>query len=299
MTPCCRPSRAADVRGTGRGRAQAYLRQAVLNRIRDEIRKRHRRGHAGAPGLSALPAAGTVAARADHPAGRARALRRGPGPAARGRARVACRPARTRLLVRRAGGTGRQALSRRCSQGRAARPGEVPGGDAAWPVDDAVLADLADAVLEGRPFHWIAARAGERDVTRAPHSASSRRRRIAAMARAPSVSRGGRAARPSPATPCSPGADVGPADGSSPSIGRGSFGDVYRAFDPTLDRPVALKLLRRSAADARAVGSRRRRPADGARASSQRRRRVRGRTPSTAASVCGWSSSTADRSKRS
>src|SRR5262245_34450563 len=32
-------------------------------------------------------------------------------------------------------------------------------------------------------------------------------------------------------------------------IGHGSFGTVYRAHDPQLDRPVALKLLRRTSSD--------------------------------------------------
>ena len=31
-------------------------------------------------------------------------------------------------------------------------------------------------------------------------------------------------------------------------VGHGSFGTVYRAHDPKLDRPVALKLLQRTAA---------------------------------------------------
>jgi RNA polymerase sigma factor (sigma-70 family) len=40
------------------GTLQAYLRQAVLNRIKDEIRRRYRRGHP-APLASDLPAGGT------------------------------------------------------------------------------------------------------------------------------------------------------------------------------------------------------------------------------------------------
>jgi eukaryotic-like serine/threonine-protein kinase len=36
-------------------------------------------------------------------------------------------------------------------------------------------------------------------------------------------------------------------------IGRGTYGDVYRALDPRLDRPVALKLLRRREKNADAV----------------------------------------------
>jgi Tol biopolymer transport system component len=105
--------------------------------------------------------------------------------------------------------------------------------------DDAVLLELADAVLDGQPFHWIAARAGSSDAIRTliPHLRVVSR--IAAIARPAS---GQSALLDTDLLP--DGAAWGPLTNLT-LIGRGSFGLVYRAYDGTLDRVVALKLLRR------------------------------------------------------
>ena len=112
-------------------------------------------------------------------------------------------------------------------------------------ADDDYLLEVADAVLDARPLDWA-------EVAR--HTPPDRRALIAGL-----QSIAGLTAFHLDST-IAAGADTHAADpdafhdGSASAwgpfrltgrIGRGRFGDVYRARDPRLDRPVALKLLRR------------------------------------------------------
>ena len=117
--------------------------------------------------------------------------------------------------------------------------------------DDDYLLALADAVLDARPLDWaaIASRVpdDQRSLIAGLHSVAD----ISAFHLESSVS-----ARSATAASTSfssgTGADslvVAPSTQWGPltltgCIGRGRFGDVYRARDSRLDRPVALKLLR-------------------------------------------------------
>jgi tetratricopeptide (TPR) repeat protein len=102
------------------------------------------------------------------------------------------------------------------------------------------LSELAEAVVDGRPVDWAQAEAAA--IT--PRD----RERIGALgmiARIAGVHQAGQLADavfPSLA----PGTRWGPLEIVA-LIGRGSFGEVYRAHDPGLDREVALKLLDPSA----------------------------------------------------
>ena len=90
--------------------------------------------------------------------------------------------------------------------------------------DEPLSSELADAVLDGRPLDWAAAAAA---------ASESQRPLIAHLQAIAGIAEFG---LNTPLT-WGPLTILG-------RIGRGSFGDVYRARDPKLDRPVALKLLR-------------------------------------------------------
>ena len=126
-------------------------------------------------------------------------------------------------------------------------------------TEETLLLDLADAILDGRPIDWTATAAampaGRRKLLEhfqsmagisSFHLESSI---TAASANARSASRVDdfAVATGSQDTRSALG-NWGPLSITS-HLGRGRFGDVYRAWDRRLDRPVALKLLRRAAAD--------------------------------------------------
>src|SRR5918993_1640652 len=97
--------------------------------------------------------------------------------------------------------------------------------------DPADLTDLAAAVADGSSIDWEAAESSART-----EDDRDRVRRLRVLARIAAVYGG------DPITHA-PGTRWGGLQ-IAELIGRGTFGDVYRARDPRLDRDVALKLLR-------------------------------------------------------
>jgi len=127
----------------------------------------------------------------------------------------------------------------------------------------ASLIDLAASVADGTPIDWEAARRASADPE--GETLLARLRLVERVARLhaslpPVESVGLHESLLHPA-----GGPEAATDEPSPStwgpltilekVGRGTFGDVYRARDPRLDRPVALKLLRRREREAEAIES--------------------------------------------
>ena len=104
---------------------------------------------------------------------------------------------------------------------------------------DERLQDLADSILDGRPVDWIHAESHASDHDRG----LMRQLRLVSAVAEVHRSLGqhvspGRLNGP-PREPLQPSARWGPLDVLE-QVGRGSFGDVYRAWDRQLDREVAL-----------------------------------------------------------
>ena len=112
------------------------------------------------------------------------------------------------------------------------------------------LTELAAAIADRRPIDWDEVAASHPELT--PDLATRIRivERIAQAHANPAVAASDHRVDSSSASDQSPDDDEevpftwGPLTVVE-KIGRGRFGDVYRALDPRLDRSVALKLLRR------------------------------------------------------
>jgi serine/threonine-protein kinase len=105
------------------------------------------------------------------------------------------------------------------------------------PHGEHFLDDIADAVLDGEPVDWASAESQAQETVRPflPHL-----RLVAAVADAQRRALPG---APPAHTPSPPAPGHWGHLGLIEPIGRGTFGEVFRAWDTRLDREVALKLL--------------------------------------------------------
>src|SRR6188768_3327850 len=119
------------------------------------------------------------------------------------------------------------------------------------PEDDRVLRDAARAIVEARPIDWPAAESNAAADPALTELLQQMRvvQEIAALHEGVSAGTGPEAATSRAHPPVGESAETWGPLRLLEHIGRGAFGDVYRAWDPRLAREVALKLLRRGAAD--------------------------------------------------
>ena len=107
-------------------------------------------------------------------------------------------------------------------------------------LESARIIDLAEAVADGRLPDWSAAESGTADAVERGVIAKLRAVHAIHGLMTTWTARSGDAAR---RVVLAPGDTWGGLEIRA-HIGRGKFGDVYRAWDPALDRDVALKLIR-------------------------------------------------------
>ena len=173
-TPCSRRLRGSRTSSlAASGALQAYLRQAVLNRIRDELRRKRRQPPS--TDRSRPSSSQPRARRSKQAIGREAVGRTSGARAAAGRtsARPSSRGSRWATL-RGARRGARQADAGRGPQGGAAGAGAPGGGDEACARTDARLSPTwPAAILDGTPIDWAAAESSADDGRAGRCSASS------------------------------------------------------------------------------------------------------------------------------
>src|SRR5262245_37740767 len=106
--------------------------------------------------------------------------------------------------------------------------------------DPQPLTELAEAVADGRTPDWDAVQSASTD--NGDHETIAKLRAVARIAELFTNVTAGAVTQPADRQPLTPGSIWGGLRVLE-HVGHGRFGHVYRAWDPTLDRDVALKLL--------------------------------------------------------